>query len=104
MVYKGADINAKLKDGKTLLMLAATVGTIDKIKALIQQDADLNARETVHGWTALVYAIWNGNVDAVQALISAGADPKQKDPDGKTALDHAVQRNIQQIIELIQKT
>jgi ankyrin repeat protein len=41
---------------------------------LIGKGADVNARTSPTGWSALHYAARNGNADEVQSLLNAGAD------------------------------
>ena len=56
------------------------------VLALIAAGADVNARYTNSGWSALHYAAWHGNVSIVLALIAAGADVNVKNSSGKTPL------------------
>ena len=44
LIEAGADVNAKRKDGETVLMSAAWKGHTETVKALIEAGADLNAK------------------------------------------------------------
>ena len=76
------DVNAKDKDGCTVLMHAAQNGSTDHLKALLAAGANVNVRDH-HGKTALMLA---GNVECIKALLTAGADVKASNADGDTAL------------------
>jgi ankyrin repeat protein len=72
---KAAD--AKLSDGRTLLMLASRTGNAASIRQLAAHDraADVvNAAESRTGSTALMWAALENHADAVRALVAAGAD------------------------------
>ena len=89
-IKNGANVNAKDKDGSTVLMYAASDNTNpDVIKALIAAGANVNARDE-DGWTALMSAAAadNSNPDVIKALIAAGSDANARDRNGKRAIDH----------------
>ena len=74
----GADVNAAGEGGMTPLMLAASLGQLDQVKALLGAGADVAARGE-REYNALMYASYNADMDrgfpeVVQALIDAGAD------------------------------
>mmetsp|Transcript_26125 Transcript_26125/g.56407 ORF Transcript_26125/g.56407 Transcript_26125/m.56407 type:complete len:184 (-) Transcript_26125:915-1466(-) len=56
------------------LLVAAEMGEIDRVLALIEEGANVNQR-TADGWTALIMASKEGHVQVVQALLEAGAEP-----------------------------
>jgi len=110
LIDKGADVNAKPAKGKhgifgttgigqevnspniitekgmTALMLAAASGRADNVIALLDNGADVNARNE-NGRTALMWAArsWRGAA-AVKALLDNGADVSAKDEKGNTAI------------------
>jgi ankyrin repeat protein len=71
--------------GDTLLMLAASMGRADVMRALLAAGADANARRN-DGGTALMAAVANIRPEAVQVLLTAMADVNAVDSDGSTAL------------------
>jgi uncharacterized protein len=55
-------------------MTAARTGNVDAVKMLIARGANVNARETWHNQTALMWAAAENHGDVVRALVAAGAD------------------------------
>lgn len=66
------------------LIKAAKAGDTEKMKRLLAEGADINAK-TEDGVTALIAASLNGHAEIVNALIDKGADVNAKDKDGETA-------------------
>jgi len=60
--------------GGTALHFASKYGRIEIALYLLDQGADINARDIYHG-TPLFYACENGFVEMVEMLVSRGADP-----------------------------
>ena len=84
LATKGVDINSKTeKSGWTALMLAATEGHCDVVKALVENGADVNAKDVISN-TALMSASMNGHTDAVKLLLASGANVNDKDYYGFT--------------------
>ncbi|MDA2929702.1 ankyrin repeat domain-containing protein, partial [Acidobacteria bacterium AH-259-O06] len=63
---------------------AAKNGQTDRVKALLDADADVNATD-VDGMTPLMWAAFGGHTNTVRALLDAGADVSVKDKQGSTA-------------------
>ena len=71
---EGTDVNAIINDkGQTALRLAASEGDTDKVRELLSNGADVNARDDI-GITALHEAAYGGHTDTVQELLKNGAD------------------------------
>ena len=89
-IQDGADINAKDKDGETVLMYAVRYNENPKIvKALLAAGADLHAKN-LRGITVLMAATgFNKNPEIIKTLIAAGADVNAKDKNGYTALSYS---------------
>ena len=72
LLAKGADVNAKGRNGVTALMAASENGRRDVLQTLLAKGADVNAK-TNDGATALMAACQNGHSDVVQALLAVKA-------------------------------
>jgi quinoprotein dehydrogenase-associated probable ABC transporter substrate-binding protein len=71
LIERGADVNAKSKDGVTALMVAASHNNPPMIGLLIESGADVNATNAA-GKTARDAAELNGNLEAAQAILVLG--------------------------------
>jgi ankyrin len=78
LLTAGAHANVALEDGETALMLASRAGSLAAVNALIARGADVNAKETTHDQTALMWAVANKHSDITKVLIAKGADIKAR--------------------------
>jgi ankyrin repeat protein len=87
---KGADVNARDKEGSTPLMMATMHNeNTAVITTLLKAGADLNTRNK-YGTTALMVAAGrNQNPGVITILLKASANAKAKDSERKTAFDYA---------------
>lgn len=84
-------------NGNTALHLAVRSGKLEYVTGILQgchgdSKLDLDARETVYGWTPLILASTMGDLAIVELLLRAGADPNTPDHFGWKAKDHAAFR------------
>ncbi|MCD4783719.1 MAG: ankyrin repeat domain-containing protein [Candidatus Eremiobacteraeota bacterium] len=88
-------VHAKDKDGWTPLYVAISWGEIEMVKLLIDNGADVNAKNK--GITPLHGAAIGGKTDSVMLLIDNGADVNAKDKKyGSTPLyDAAINSNLE---------
>ena len=85
-----ANVNIETAYGLSALMQAAILDHPRIAKMLLDKDdAIVNLRSPISGWTALMYAAHNSNTDLASLLINYGADTDVVDKSGKTALDLA---------------
>jgi ankyrin repeat protein len=85
LLDKGADVNAKLRDGDSALMIALYMYNIDILRLLIDRGADVNARDK-NGKSVLIQAAEKGRTHAITILVDRGADINAKSSSGKTPL------------------
>ncbi len=84
--------NDKVKNGKTVLMLAAAGNKINMIRLLANNKANPNLTDD-NGDSALKAAVAANQLNTVRMLLNQGANPNIKDSDGLTPLQVAVRRN-----------
>jgi ankyrin repeat protein len=70
----GADVNATANDGSTALMLAASCGANDIVRALLSKGAYVTGKFTTNGKTALMLAKEKGYTEIAELLREAGAE------------------------------
>lgn len=97
--FSGADINAR---GNCCmpLYLAAGEGKIDAVRYLLNEGADVNAREKFGG-TPLTEAAFHGHLNVVNELLFHNADVNAISREG-TALDMAARKHYLRIAELLE--
>lgn len=79
-------IEAAVMASATPLMREAEKGNTEAVRRLIEQGADVNAREKMYDSTALMFAAGSGKIDTVRLLLENGADINAKNKLGSTAL------------------
>jgi ankyrin repeat protein len=87
LLQKGADPNAKNKDGETALMWSAQ--DPEKIKLLIKHGADINMAAKTGNTVLLIASVGNNQLPLIEFLVSQGADPLVKNQKGETSLMRA---------------
>lgn len=85
-ITKGADVNAKDKDGVAALHYAAGRGELSMMKVLIKNGANVNIKNNYGGKTPLHYAVGKGNIEIFKCLINNNANINVKDKSGLTIL------------------
>lgn len=84
LIEAGADVNAREREGVTVLMKAVHGGSAAIVARLLDEpELDVNARGP-RGNTALTYAVLYGYPEMVEALIERGADVDVVRADGTT--------------------
>lgn len=71
------------------LIHASSVGDLQAARALLTKGADVNARISGYGGTALMLAAMNGKLKMAELLLNNGADINASSPEGNTALTFA---------------
>jgi ankyrin repeat protein len=84
----------------TALLLAATYGPPEIVKALLDAGAEVNVAEA-RGMTPLMLALTTDRLhpETVTMLLEQGADPRTKSMAGETALDWARKYGVVSVIE-----
>lgn len=90
---RGMSANAADPYEMTALQHAALNGRTEIVRLLLEKMADVNAREVVNGYNALILASAHGYVEIVKLLLAAGADRNVVTDDGYTAISWAEERS-----------
>jgi len=103
---KGANVNAKDKNGATPLHRAAWFGHKEIVELLIAKGADVNAKDDSQSsnyvGTPLNCAAWKGHKEIAELLIDNGADVNAKsDWFERTPLHDAIWENRKEVVELL---
>jgi ankyrin repeat protein len=104
LIDKGADVNALISNGTNAIHLAADLGHVECLEALLEApSADPNIRICIREKesTALHLAADEGNIQCVSLLLEKGADAKMKNHRGFTALHLAARVSSLECVELI---
>jgi ankyrin repeat protein len=88
--------------GVTPLMANAAQGSITAVNTLIEQGAEVDAKDE-NGRTALMYAVEQNRTEAAQALLAKGADVNVKDKFGMTSLKKAKQFGYKDTIAVLKR-
>jgi ankyrin repeat protein len=96
--FAGARIDIRTSLGNPLF-LAASEGKLKAVRYLLDEGADVNAREA-GGSTALTEAAYNGHLEIIKELLLRGADINVVSQQG-TALDIALNRKNTGVAELL---
>ena len=102
LLSRGAHPNMQALDGTTPLMAAASVGSIDAVRLLIDGKADANVPDKA-GKTPLMGAADRGSMDIALALLLGGADPNAKDFAGLGAIELAQARGHHEVAAAIER-
>jgi uncharacterized protein len=97
MIEKGADVN---KPGWTPLHYAATAGSVQLVKILLENYAYIDA-ESPNKTTPLMMAAQYGTTGAVKLLLEEGADVSLKNDLGLSAIDFAQNAKRQDAVNVI---
>jgi uncharacterized protein len=91
LLKAGADPNG-VPAGTPVLMMAARTGNVDTVKSLLAHGADVNAKESARGQTALMWAVAEKHAEVARLLIDHGADVHAHSTSGFTPLLFAAQQ------------
>ena len=72
-----------------------------RVKALLENGADIDVEDEIGGSTALTLAAWLRHDHLVRLLLNHGADPNKRGRDGRTALHTAADYGILKLVTLL---
>lgn len=85
------------------LGMAAASGDLKKVQDLLKAGVDINARDSVNGWTPLMQAAMAGKNDIVKFLINNHADLDLQDQQKQTALFMAAKTGNTEAVALLRQ-
>ena len=91
---------SKLRSKEEQLLQAATGGYLERVRALLDDGADIEAMDKYRA-TALIIAAVHGHSQIVQLLLDSGANVNAKTEEDETALIHAAEHGHSQIVQLL---
>jgi ankyrin repeat protein len=91
LIDAGANLNARDKMGRTVLLKAVTLIQIETVKKLIEKGADIEAVD-FDSRSPLHLAAVTGNVNLLDVLLAAGASITIRDKKNKTPLSICIDR------------
>ena len=101
LIDAGADINYRYNNYyETPIFKISNYGGVEKIKFLIENGADINAKNDQRE-TPLIKACSKGNLEVAKALIEAGADVNARDIANNNPLAWAVIRGNPNLVKLL---
>lgn len=99
-IYMGTDVNARDRDGWTILHRMIESCNKELTDVLISRGADINAK-TNFGWTPLHLAVIYDQDDISESLLIEGADIDAQDDDGWTPLHWAANQSNRELVNFL---
>lgn len=100
LIQLGADINTVDRNGRTPLLVAASMGRVSAMRLLISNYADVDHVDR-HGWTALMLAIYYNHQKAVKFLLENGCDVNLVTEQRLSAMSVATKHNRAELITML---
>ncbi len=86
------------------LIEAAGMGDTETVRSLLQEGVDVDAKNEVFGYTALILAARQGYAETVRVLLENGADVSTADRYGSTALRWAEKNGHAEVVNLLKES
>ncbi|WP_175639067.1 M48 family metallopeptidase [Metabacillus schmidteae] len=101
LLEDGSDPNTINEYGESALMIAVMNERPDFVPILLEYGADPNHQDD-YGWTPLISAVSAWDLESGKLLLESGADPMLQDTDGLSAIDHAIDYDNKEFIQLLE--
>ena len=88
LIQKGANVNARDRNGQTPLVLASNLGFVEGVELLVGKQARVDEPNDA-GETPLISAVHRRHIELMRILLKAGANPDRADNSGRSARDYA---------------
>ena len=101
LLEKGMNVNlGDWGDCDTLLHWAAGFGYLETVKVLVENEANINARN-IYGLTPLHYSARRGQLEVTKFLIEKGADINAKDKNSFTPLHWSAKKKCLEVTKFL---
>src|SRR2546421_9050330 len=102
LLTRGADVaQAAQNPMKVQPLHAAAAGrSFEAVKLLVDAGAPVNARQQ-EGWTPLHEVVRHGDLETTRYLLAHGANPRQQNDAGKSAIGLAAEQGNAEILKLL---
>ena len=102
MVEAGMPVDITNEDGWTALIIAAIKNQTDVVRCLLDKGADVDKQHHRWGFTVLHIASGYNHTDVMRMLLQHGAIKDIKDEFGNPPIDHALRRNSEEAVDLLE--
>ena len=93
-------LKAGAQDRRIPLMAAIHDGDVNKVKALLKEGVDIEAKDG-HGMSPLLLATEKNNIEMMDLLLEAGANTDAQNNQGRTALIYAVESGNVEVVKAL---
>ena len=100
LLKAGADANV-VSSGAPPLLACAQAGAVPGVQMLIARGADVNAKDSFRGQTALMWAAAENHADLIKVLLAGGAVVDARSNGNFTALMFAVRQDAREAVPLL---
>jgi len=97
-----ATIDYRSRSGKTPLMYAASMDQLDVMEELLSHGADIDLRDIVRDFSAVMFALDHSNLQAARLLIANGCDVRSKYDDMTVAEFCTINGYIEVLEQLVE--
>lgn len=100
LIQLGSDVNARDNNGRTPLMVAASMGRLHAVEKLLKNYAEIDIVDQ-HGWSALMLAVYYNHIDVSRFLLEQGCNVNLTSTQGMSALRIAKRFQRKRVRELL---
>ncbi|VEP13863.1 Ankyrin repeat-containing protein [Hyella patelloides LEGE 07179] len=98
--YSTENLNERVDNGATALIIASREGAIDVVRDLLASDVHINLKNN-DGNNALWFACFSNHFDLMRLLINAGIDLDNQNDNGVTVLMYAASAGKTDAVKLL---